>query len=218
MGRDGTRGDSRLLPNYLSPVQHRPPPTEMTTLPTQRTPLPGTTPRTQGAEAPVGLGVLSGRPPGSPQRNHRRTDGPRGPARLRQGPGAVPQRGASLASPLPVPPAGTGGITRFRHPPGHDDQDRSGGPPARPPTRRGNPARTQAQPRQTTPLPDPRETPTAPPSPTPTSATAPQQPNPAARPRTPARTHRRHTRTTNHAGPEDMAPRTPPPRPCPPDP
>ena len=61
---------------------------------------------------PEGWASFSGRRAGHLQRNHRRTDGPRGPARLRQGPRSVPQRGALLARPLPVTPAGTGGITR----------------------------------------------------------------------------------------------------------
>ena len=46
------------------------------TLPTQRTPLPVTPPPLHAAESPEGLGVLSGLPPGRPQRGHRHADGP----------------------------------------------------------------------------------------------------------------------------------------------
>ena len=117
---------------------------------TRRTPPP------HAAEAPGGQGVLSGRPPGRPRRDHRRKDGPRGPARLRQRPRGAPQRGVSLARPLPVAPTVTRGFTRPRHQPGQEDEDRSGGPPARPPAGRSAPTRTRVQPRCTTPRPDPR--------------------------------------------------------------
>ena len=43
---------------------------------------------------------------------HRAGDGPHGQARLRQSPRGAPLRGAPLARPLPVAPAGTGGFTR----------------------------------------------------------------------------------------------------------
>ena len=62
---------------------------------TQHTPPP------HAAEALRGLGVLSGHSPDRPERNHRRTDGPRIPARICLGPRGMPQRGASLARPLP---------------------------------------------------------------------------------------------------------------------
>ena len=183
------------------------------TLPAQRTPLPAANPPTHAAEAPRGLGVLSGRPPGRPKQSHRRMDGPRGPARLGQGNRGVPQRGTSLARPLSIGPAGTGGFTRPRHPQGQEDQDRSGGPPACPPARRDTPTGTQARPRRTTPLTDSRDKPTAPPPPTPTGATVPQHPHPAAQPRAAARTLPPHAGTTMHAEPGDMAPPTPAPRP-----
>ena len=65
VGGDGTSGGSRLAPAHLLPVQHRFRPVERNTLPTQRTPLPGTTPPSN--TAPGELGVFSGRPPGRPQ-------------------------------------------------------------------------------------------------------------------------------------------------------
>ena len=43
---------------------------------------------------------------------HRAGDGPHGQARLRRSPRGAPLRGAPLARPLPVAPAGTGGFTR----------------------------------------------------------------------------------------------------------
>ena len=190
---------------------HRP--TERNTLSTQRTPLPGTPPPPRTTEAPGGLGALSGRPPGRPRRGHRHTDGPHGPAHLRQRPRDAPPRGTPLARPLPVAPTGTGGFTRPRHPPGQEDQDRSGGPPARLPAGRDAPTRALVQPHRTTPRPDPRGTPTAPPPPAPTTTTVPQHRNAAAQSATTARTH--HARTTIRAEPGDMAPPTPPPRPHP---
>ena len=50
----------------LLPVQHRLRPAERNTLPTQRTPVPGTAPPSHTAEAPGELGIFSGRPPGRP--------------------------------------------------------------------------------------------------------------------------------------------------------
>ena len=217
MGRDGTRGDSRLPPNHLQLVQHRPRLTERNTSPTQRTPLPGTPPPTHTAEAPGRLGVLSRHPPGCPKRNHRRTDGPRGPAPLRQEPQGVPQRGASLARPLPVTPAGTGLPARNKH------QAKR--------TKTGQRARQRARPRGGACWPEPRPSHAAPPGcqtlgahqqhqphQRPPPPPPPQHPNPAARPRITARTHPRHTRTTIQGEPRDMAPSTPSPRPRPPRP
>ena len=112
VGRHGTRGDSSLPPNHLPPVQQRPRPMEGNTLPTERTPLPGTPPQPHTTEAPGGLGVFSGRPPGRPRRGHRHADGPHGPGNLRQRPQDEPPRGTPLARPLPVTPTGTGGFTR----------------------------------------------------------------------------------------------------------
>ena len=66
VGRHGTRGDSSLPPNHLPPVQQHPRPTEGNTLPTQRTPLPGTPPPPRTTEAPKVLNIFSGRPPGRP--------------------------------------------------------------------------------------------------------------------------------------------------------
>ena len=182
---------------------------------TQRTPLPGTPPPDRTTEAPGGLGVFSGRPPDRPRRGHRHTDGPHGPEHLRQRPQDQPPRGTLLARPLPVAPTGTGGFTRPRHPPGQEDQDRSGGPPARPPAGRDAPTRARVQPHRTTPRPDPRGTPTTPPPPAPTTTTLPQHPNPAAQSAITAHTRPHHARTTIRAEPGDMAPPTPPPRPRP---
>ena len=150
------------------------------------TPYPLSAPPTRhttpphAAEAPGGLGVLSGRPPGHPRRGHRHADGPHGPARLRHRPRGAPPRGAQLALPLPFAPKGTGGFTRPRHPPGQEDQDWSGGLPARPPAWRDTATRARVQRQHTTPGPDTRGTPTAPPPPAPTNTTVPQLPNPAA--------------------------------------
>ena len=148
----------------------------------------------------------------APDEGHRHADGPHGRARLRQRPRGAPPSGAPLARPLPVAPTGTGGFTRPRHPPGQEDQDTSGGPPARPPAGRDTPTRARVQPLRTTPRPDPRGTPTAPSPPAPTTTTVPQHPNPAAQPATTARTRPHHARTTIRAEPGDMAPPTPPPR------
>ena len=215
VGRHGIRGDSSQPPNHLPPVQHRPRPTEGNTLPTQRTPLPGTPPPSRTTEAPRGLGVFSGRPPGRPRRGHRHTDGPHGPGNLRQRAQDEPPRGTLLARQLPVAPTGTGGFTRPQHPPGQEEQDRSGGPPARPPAGGDTPTRARFQPHRTTPSPDPRGTPTTPPPPAPTTTTVPQHPNPAAQSATTAHTRPYHDRTTIRAEPGDMAPPTPPPRPRP---
>ena len=165
VGRHGTRGDSSPPPNHLPPVQKRPRPTEGNTLPTQRTLLPSTPPPARTTEAPGGLGVFSGRSPGRPRRGHRNADGPHGPGNLRQRPQDEPPRGTPLAHLLPVAPTGTGGFTRPRHPPGQEDQDRSGGPPTRPPAGRDAPTKARVQPHHTTPRPDPRDTPTTPPPP-----------------------------------------------------
>ena len=62
-----------------------------------------------------------------------------------------PPRGTPLARPLPVAPTGTGGFTRPRHPPGQEDQDRSGGPPTRPPAGRDAPTKARVQPHRTAP-------------------------------------------------------------------
>ena len=154
------------------------------TLPTQRTPLPGTPPPSDASEAPGGLGVLSGRPPGRPRRDHRHADGPHGRAHLRQWPRGAPPRGAPLARPLPVAPTGTRGFTRPRQPPGQEDQDRSGDPKARLPAGRHTPTRARVQPHRTTPRPDPRGTPTAQAPPAPayrsTQTLQPSQPPPPA--------------------------------------
>ena len=99
VGGDGTRGGGRLPPAHLPPVQHRFWPAEGNSLPTQRTSLPGKPPPCHTAETPGEQGVFSGRPPGRPQSNHCRTDGSPGPARLRQGPRGMLQRGASLEHP-----------------------------------------------------------------------------------------------------------------------
>ena len=112
-------------------------------------------------------------------------------------------------------PTGTGGFTRPRHPPGQEDQDRSGGSPARPAAGRHAPTRARVQPHRTTPRPDPRDTPTKPPPPAPTTTTVLQHPNPAAQSATTAHTRPHHARTTIRAEPGDMAPPTPPPRPRP---
>ena len=189
--------------------------TEGNTLPTQRTPLPGKPPPPHAAEP---LGGLSGCPPGRPRRGHRQADGPHRPALLRQRPRDSPPRGAPLARPLPVAPTGTGGFTRPRHPPVQEDQNRSGGPPARPPAGRNTPTGARVQPHRTTPRPDPRGTPKAPPPPAPTTTTVPQHPNPAAQPVTTTHTRPHHARTTIRAEPGYMAPQTPPLRPRPPQP
>ena len=126
---------------------------------------PARQPPPRTTEAPGGLGVFSGRPPGRPRRGHRHKDGPHRPGNLRQRPQDEPPGGTPLARPLPVAPTGTGGFTRPRHPPGQEDQDRSGGPPARPPAGRDAPTRARVQPHRTTPRPDPRGTPTTPPPP-----------------------------------------------------
>ena len=91
----------------------------------------------------------------------------------------------TAGTPAPIAPTGTGGFTGPRHPPGQEDQDRSGGPPARLLARRDAPTRARVQPHRTTPGPDPRGTPTAPPPPAPTTTTVPQHPNPAAQSVTP---------------------------------
>ena len=149
-GRTRPRGDSSLPPNPLPPVQHRPRPTERNTLPTQRTPLPRTPPPAHAAEAPGGLGVLSGRPLGRPGRGHCHADGPHRPASQRQRPRGTPQRGEPLARPLPVAPTGTAGFTRPRHPPGQEDHDGQG-------------ARQRARQEGATPRPRPGSSHTAPP-------------------------------------------------------
>ena len=112
---------------------------------TERTRLPGTPPPDRTTEAPGVLGVFSGRPPGRPRQGHRHIDGPHGLEHLRQRPQDEPPRGTPLARPLPVAPTGTGGFTRPRHPPGQEDQARSGGPPARPPAGRDAPTRARVQ-------------------------------------------------------------------------
>ena len=108
---------------------------------------------------------------------------------------------ALLAHRRPVPPRGTGGITRPRHTPGQDGQDRPRGPLTRTPTGRGTPTGIQAQPRPTTPLPRPRGRPAATPSPAATTTAVPQHPSPGARPGTTACTKKGRTGTTIHAGP-----------------
>ena len=135
VGGDGTRGGSRLPRAHLPPIQHCLRPAERHTPPTQCAPLP---PPSHTAEAPGGLSVFLTHRPGHPQCNHRRTGGP---ARLRQGPRGMPQRGASLAHPCPVTPTGTGDITDPRHRPGQEGQVRPGGPLARPPDRARHPDR-----------------------------------------------------------------------------
>ena len=142
--------------------------------------------------------------------------GPHRPARLSQRPQDAPPRGTPPAHLLPLAPTGTGGFTRPRHPPGQEDQNRSGGPPARPPAGRDTPTEAWVQPHRNTPRPDPRGTPLAPPRPAPTTTTVPQHPNPAAQPATAAHTRPHHARTTIRAEPGDMALPTPPPGPCPP--
>ena len=109
--RHGTRGDSSLPPNHLPPVQKRPRPTEGNTLPTQRTPLPGTPPPPRTTEAPGGLGVFSGRPPGRPGRGHRHADGPHGPGTFVRGLKTSLQEAHRWHARSPSPPQGQGGST-----------------------------------------------------------------------------------------------------------
>ena len=185
------------------------------TLSTQRIPLPGTPPHPHAAEAPGGLDVLSGTPTWPPPTR----PPPRGWTSRTRAPTSEALRHTSerriAGTPAPRRPHGDKQFTRPRHPPGREDQHRSGGPPAHPPAGHGARAKAQVKPHRDTPNPDPRGTPTAPSPPAPTSTSVPQHPNPAAQPATTARTTPHHARTTIHAEPGDMAPPTPPPRPLP---
>ena len=111
VGRHGTRGDSSLPPNHLPPVQQRPRPTEGNTLPTQRTPLPGTPPPPRTTEAPGGLGVFSGRPPGRPRRGHATRMGLTDQETYVRGLKTSLQEAHSWHARCPSPPRGQGGST-----------------------------------------------------------------------------------------------------------
>ena len=132
VGGDGPGGGGRLPPTNPPPVQNRFRPAERNTLPLSALLYPAPPPAQTQADAPGGLGVLLGQPPDRPQRSHHHTDGPRRPARLRQGPRGMRQEGASLARPCLVNPMGTGVTTCPRHPPGQKGQDGRSGPSSAP--------------------------------------------------------------------------------------
>ena len=210
-GGDGTRGGVGLPPAHLPPVQQRFRPANRNTLTYQQTPLPSKAPLSHPADAPRGLGVLSGQSPNRPQRS--------GPTRLGQVPPDMPQREASHAHQRPFTPTGTGRATCPRRPPGQQDQNGPRGPPARLPTGRGARAGTGAKPHSISPLPSPRTTPLATPSPTPTATAVPRHPHPAPTPtgahhtRTAALTNPSRTLAAGCAGPGNMASPAAPARP-----
>ena len=194
---------------HLPLVQHRFRRAERSTLHTQRTPLTSSSPPSRPAEVPGELGVLSDHPPDRLQRSQHRTDGPRRPARLRQGPQGMPQRGPSLAHPRPVNPMGIAGTTFPRQQPGQEEQDGPRGPPARLTIRARPPIGTLAQPRRTAPLPRPRGILPATPSPMPTTTAVPLHPSLVAWPGTTTHTNPRRTGAAAHAGPGSVAPAAP---------